>query len=159
MKTIIVFCAFTLTLAIWGCRQDRSSPVSSLTNHGVATTIDVPDPALVPYTNIPYPFPNTLYRIVGAALADGPVPILECVIAEGFHLQRAWYPQVFECTAPFLDELIIELEEPDNAIYELGFVSDFSGTIWSCASHWNEYDFVTHNRKHPQNTRMQLSAP
>lgn len=156
MKTIIFFMTLALTLAVFACKQNHISPVGLHQNLN-SRTLAVPDPELVPYTNIPYPFPNTLYRVVGAQLIDGPVVILERVLDEGFCLQKAWYPQVILCMAPFLDELIIELAEPDDDIYELGFTSDFSGTIWSCASHWNEYDFVKHVRRLPPNTRMQLT--
>jgi hypothetical protein len=83
-----------------------------------------------------------MYRISGAALADGPANVLERVLGEGFELIKAWHPQVNLCMALFLDELIIELEEPDDDIYRLGFTRDFEGTAGPCASHWNEYQFV-----------------
>ncbi|MDH3216433.1 MAG: hypothetical protein OEN01_09105 [Candidatus Krumholzibacteria bacterium] len=53
--------------------------------------------------------------------------------------------------ALFLDELIVELEEPDDGIFELGFTRDFSGTAGPCATHWNEYDFARDNGdlRHP----------
>jgi hypothetical protein len=146
MKTIIPLCALVLTLSIFGCRQDQFSLAAPVAKNS-ADNFTVPDPELVPYTRIPYPFPNTLYRIVGAALADGPVVILKRVLDGGFRLRRAWHPQISLCAAPFLDELIIELEDPEDAIYELGFTSDFRGTIGSCASHWNEYNFVEEGRE------------
>lgn len=141
MKTIICICAVVLTLSVFGCRQEASSPVKSDSPSSISAC-EVPDPVLVPYTNIPYPFPNTLYRIAGRELANGPVVILERVLDEGFELQRAWYPKIYICMAIFLDELIIELEEPDDGIYALGFTSDFTGTAGSCATHWDEYNFV-----------------
>ncbi|UCG50429.1 MAG: hypothetical protein JSW58_09445 [Candidatus Latescibacterota bacterium] len=140
MKTIIFICALALTLPILGCQQDPSSPA---TPDGVLNaTLEVPRPVLVPYTNIPYPYPNTLYRIAGAELAQGPVVILERVLDEGFDMTRAWHPQIYICMAVFLDELIIELEEPNDDIYDLGFTSDFTGTAGSCARFWNEYRFM-----------------
>jgi hypothetical protein len=102
----------------------------------------IPQPRLVPYTNIPYPFPDQLYRLTGEELLIGPVAVLENVLNEGFSVRRAWYPQISICGAVFLDELIIELTEPDDAIYDLGFTSDFSGTSGACSSHWDEYNFV-----------------
>jgi hypothetical protein len=38
---------------------------------------------------------------------------LESVLDAGFDMQRAWHPRIYICAAVFLDELIIELEEPD----------------------------------------------
>jgi hypothetical protein len=66
---------------------------------------------------------------------------LESVLDAGFDMQRAWHPRIYICAAVFLDELIIELEEPDDGIFELGFRRDFTGSAGSCATHWNEYDF------------------
>ena len=74
-------------------------------------------------------------------MATGPTEILEKVLKRGFELHRAWHPQIALCMAVFLDELIIELETPDDDIYKLGFTSDFTETAGACTSHWNEYDF------------------
>lgn len=134
MKTVILWCVLAAALASFGCREDPASPWSSEQS--------IPEPVLVPYSEIPNPPPNTLYRISGAALANGPTEILEQVLEGGFDLQTAWHPQIALCMAVFLDELIIELEAPNDDIYELGFTSDFTETAGPCASHWNEYDFV-----------------
>ena len=143
MKTVIV-CALVLMLANIGCRHDGSSPViSPAFSNGVSP--QVPDPVLVPFSNIPFPFPDDVYRIAGSDLASGPVAVLERVLDAGFALKRAWHPQLYICMAPFLDELIVELEQPDDAIFDLGFTRDFSGTAGSCATHWNEYNFGADN--------------
>ena len=141
MKAVSLLCVLALTLSSFGCRQDPASPRAASTVTP-SSELEVPEPELVPYTNIPYPAPNTLYRISGVELVAGPTEILERVLEARFDLRRAWHPQVALCMAPFLDEMIIELEEPDDAIYELGFTSDFAETVGPCASHWNEYDFV-----------------
>ncbi len=141
MKAVILLCVLALALSSFGCRQDPGS-LQAASTVTAPSELEVPEPELVPYTNIPYPVPNMLYRVSGAELLAGPAEILERVLDSGFDLQRAWHPQVALCMAPFLDELIIELEEPDDAIYELGFTTDFTGTAGPCASHWNEYDFV-----------------
>jgi hypothetical protein len=135
MRTMIVWGVLVLAFASFGCRNDPASPRT-------AGEPGIPDPVLVPYSEIPNPHPNTLYRISGAELATGPTEILERVLEGGFDLQRAWHPQIALCMALFLDELIIELEAPNDDIYKLGFTSDFTGTAGPCASHWNEYDFV-----------------
>jgi hypothetical protein len=75
-------------------------------------------------------------------MATGPTVILERVLEGGFDLRRAWYPQIALCMAVFPDELIIELAAPDDDIYKLGFISDFTETVGPCVSHWGEYDFV-----------------
>lgn len=134
MKIFIILCVLALILPTFGCQEDQGIAPS--------TSLQIPEPELVPYANIPYPPPATLYRISGAALTDGPAHVLERVLAEGFDLKKAWHPQVNLCMAPFLDELIIELGEPDDDIYRLGFSSDFDGTAGPCASHWNEYRLI-----------------
>ena len=135
MKPLLVSLSIVaLALLVVGCSDSTQSP---------QTPIDsVPQPQLVPYTNIPHPFPDRLYRLTGEELLIGPVEVLENVLNEGFSLRRAWYPQISICGAVFLDELIIELTEPNDAIYNLGFTSDFSGTSWSCSTHWDRYNFV-----------------
>jgi hypothetical protein len=136
MKAAIVLCALVLVLSGFGCGQEPASQAT------YPSQPEVPEPKLVPYANIPYPRPNTLYRIAGANLTTGPTDVLERVLEAGFDLRRAWHPQVALCMVFFLDELIIELGEPDDAIYGFGFSSDFTGTSGPCTSHWNEYDFV-----------------
>jgi hypothetical protein len=143
LKAVIPFFVLALALPGLGCQHDLASQ-GAISTGPVVSELQVPEPELVPYANIPYPVPNTLYRISGSALADDPAEILERVLGAGFDLRRAWHPQVALCTALFVDELIIELKEPDDAIYELGFTSDFSKTVGPCASHWNEYNFVSH---------------
>ena len=134
MKVFIIFSVAALLLLTLGCQEDP----------GVAppTSLEIPEPELVPYANIPYPPSRSMYRISGEALAGGPGDILEQVLEDQFDLKKAWHPEVILCLAVFLDELVIELEEPDDGIFGLGFTSDFSGTVGPCASHWNEYRFV-----------------
>jgi hypothetical protein len=135
MKPILVSLAIVVfALLVVGCSDSTQSPQTQIDS--------VPPPQLVPYTNIPYPFPDRLYRLTGEELLVGPVEVLENVLNESFSLRRAWYPQISICGAVFLDELIIELTEPDDAIHDLGFTSDFSGTSGACSSHWDEYNFV-----------------
>lgn len=141
MRVFIIPCVAALLLLSQGCHEDPTVP-RRLSGIAASTELEIPEPELVPYTNIPSPPPPRLYRISGEALADGPEDILEQVLVEEFNLKKAWHPQLSLCTVVFLDELIIELEEPDEAIYRLGFTSDFSGTAGPCVSHWNEYRFV-----------------
>ena len=141
LKAVILLFVLALALPSLGCQQDPVSQGATSTAP-LASELEVPEPELVPYTDIPSPVPNTLYQISGAELVDGPTEVLERVLGAGFDLQRAWHPQVALCMALFLDEVIVELEEPDDAIYELGFTSDFAETVGPCASHWNEYNFV-----------------
>lgn len=134
MKVLIFLCVAALVLPGLGCQEDSGITPSA--------KVQVPEPEVVPYSNIPNPPTPAMYRISGQALADGPVQILKEVEREGFDLKRAWRPKVYLCMALFLDELIVELEQPDDGIYELGFTSDFSGTAGPCASHWDEYRFA-----------------
>lgn len=138
MKTLILSCVLALTISSVGCGKDSPQTISS----GAHSSKLIPEPILVPYSAIPHPRPNNLYRVSGAALPADPTEILERVLEAGFDMQRAWHPQIALCMALFLDELIVELKEPNDEIYKLGFTSDFTGTSGPCTSHWNEYDFV-----------------
>ncbi len=102
----------------------------------------VPEPVLVPFSDLPHPFSEATYRISGWPLSEGPVPLLEILVHAGFAVETAWYPKIALCGAAFLDELIVEFDAPNDAILKLGFSRDFSGTSGACSSHWDEYRFT-----------------
>ena len=105
-------------------------------------SLQVPEPVLVPFSDLPYPFSAATYRISGSALSEGPVVVLETLVHTGFVIKLAWHPQIALCMAVFLDELIVELDAPNNDILKLGFSRDLSETSGRCTSHWNEYRFT-----------------
>jgi hypothetical protein len=86
MKTIGILFTLALMWPVIGCHQDASSPVAPLVASGNGAA-QIPDPELVPFGNIPFPFPPNLYRIAGHRLADGPVAVLESVLDAGFDMQ------------------------------------------------------------------------
>jgi len=102
----------------------------------------VPEPVLVPFTDLPQPLSEATYRLSGPALSDGPVAVLETLVHARFHVVRAWYPEITLCGAVFADELIVELAAPNGDILDLGFSRDFSGTSGPCTSYWDEYRFT-----------------
>ena len=132
-RRLVYLSVAVFAMLIIGCSNSGQLPQTPIES--------VPEPQLVPYSNIPYPYPDRLYRLTGEELLVGPVEVLENVLSEGFSLQRAWYPRISICGSFFVDELLIDLTDPNDAIYELGFTSDFSGTSGSCSSHWDEYNF------------------
>lgn len=105
-------------------------------------SVQVPEPVLVPFSDLPHPFSEATYRLSGWPLSEGPVPLLEILVHAGFTVEMAWYPKIALCGAAFLDEIIVELDAPNDAILRMGFNRDFSGTSGPCTSHWDEYRFT-----------------
>jgi len=134
MKTlkliIITLCAITLA----GCSDGPTDTAPQRT---------VPEPTLVTSADIPSGASATLYRGIGSALVESPVPVtvLQNILDAGYDLRRAWHPQVSICGAITLDELILQLGSPDVRIINLGFFPDTLSSHEGCTTGWDEYDF------------------
>jgi hypothetical protein len=104
----------------------------------------VPEPEIVGFQEVPKPFSESTYFLYGAALEDGPVPILEELLRAGLDVRGAWYPDHANpgrCMIAILDQLIVLLGAPDPRILEFGFCTDSSGTAVNiCIPTWEYYD-------------------
>ena len=98
---------------------------------------DQPEPSIIKQDTLSRPFSASTYFILGITDPDAK---LEEVQKKGFSIREAWMPN-FDgpCMRLELQQLVILLDEPNEAMFGLGFSQDSSAATTSCTATWKHY--------------------
>jgi len=142
-----------LLLILISCTQNREKTL--LDGNNLANNGNIPEPKIVPSTDIPRPYSKSTYFLYGGEgaleleLAQGNVAlILEKLLEENFAIKEAWNAAgEWGCPLrkPTWEQLILRLDTPDQRLYRYGFTSDSSRVqIFEnppCRPTWEYYRF------------------
>lgn len=90
----------------------------------------VPEPEIVDLAQLPSLSDNVYYLVITIEnqerLENGPEPVLEELLANGFHLKNAWYPlgPILCMAIGAVKALVVELEEPNDKIVDFDFIAE-----------------------------------